>query len=145
MAKFLAQKHLGSLRPADDAGQDALRKIGNGELVSVEIKKSRNIKHHRMFWALMSIVHENMDHERYPTVEDLTSAVKISAGLRTRIELPNGEVGFIPGSIAFHKMDQTAFSEFYERVCDLIAKHFLPGVTSDALREEVEIMTGIRA
>lgn len=145
MAKFLAQKHLGSLRPADDAGHDALRKIGNGELVSVEIKKSRNIKHHRMFWALMSIVHENMDHERYPTVGDLTSAVKISAGLRTRIDLPNGEVGFIPGSIAFHKMDQTAFSEFYERVCDLIAKHFLPGVSSEALREEVEIMTGIRA
>lgn len=145
MAKFLAQKHLNSLRPADDAGLDALRKIGNGELVSVEIKKSRNIKHHRMFWALMTIVHDNMDSERYPTVEDLTAAVKIAAGLRTRIELPNGDIGFIPGSIAFHKMDQTAFGEFYNRVCDLICKHFLPGVDSDALREEVEIMCGLRA
>jgi hypothetical protein len=145
MAKFLAQKYLNSLRPADDAGLDALRKIGNGEFVSVEIKKSRNIKHHRMFWALMTIVHDNMDSERYPTVEDLTSAVKIAAGLRTRIELPNGDVGFIPGSIAFHKMDQTAFGEFYNRVCDLICKHFLPGVDSDALREEVEIMCGLRA
>lgn len=145
MSKFLAQKHLGALRPADDAGCEALRKVGNGELVTVEIKKSRNIKHHRMFWALMTIVHDNIDHERYPTVEDLTAAVKISAGLRTRIELPNGEIGFIPGSIAFSKMDQTAFSAFYSRVCDLIAKHFLPGVSSDALREEVEIMTGIRA
>jgi hypothetical protein len=98
-----------------------------------------------MFWALMTIVHDNMDSERYPTVEDLTSAVKIAAGLRTRIELPNGDVGFIPGSIAFHKMDQTAFGEFYNRVCDLICKHFLPGVDSDALREEVEIMCGLRA
>lgn len=145
MAKFIAQKHLGSLRPADDAGHEALRKLGNGELVSVVVKKSRNIKHHRMFWALMTIVHDNMDGERYPTVEDLTAAVKIASGLRTRIELPNGEVGFIPGSIAFHKMDQTAFSEFYNRVCDLICKHFLPGVDSDALREEVEIMCGVRA
>lgn len=145
MAKFVAQKYLGALRPADDAGHEALRKIGNDELVSVEIKKSRNIKHHRMFWALMTIVHDNMDSERYPTVEDLTAAVKIAAGLRTRIELPNGEIGFIPGSIAFHKMDQTAFGEFYNRVCDLICKHFLPGVESDALREEVEIMCGVRA
>lgn len=144
MAKFLAQKVMGSLRPADEAGADALRKVANGELVSIEIKRPRNIKHHRMFWALMSIVWDNMDHERYPSVEDLTSAIKIAAGLRTRIELPNGEVGFIPGSIAFHKMDQIAFSEFYNRVCDLICKHFLPGVDNDALKEEVEIMCGVR-
>lgn len=144
MPRFLAQKHLGSLRPADEVGEDALRKIGNGEVVSIELKRPRNIKHHRMFWALMTIVHSNMDEARYPSVEDLVAAVKIAAGLRTRIVLPNGEVGFIPGSIAFHKMDQSAFSEFYDRVCDLIAKHFLPGVTSDQLRAEVEIMTGIR-
>lgn len=144
MAKFLAQKIMGGLRPADEAGTDALRKVANGELVSIEIKRPRNIKHHRMFWALMSIVWDNMDHERYPTVEDLTSAVKISAGLRTRIELPGGEIGFIPGSIAFHKMSQDDFSAFYDRVCDLICKHFLPGVENDALKEEVEIMCGVR-
>lgn len=143
MARFLAQKHLGSLRPADEAGEAALRAIGQGELVFVEIKKSRNIKHHRMFWALMSLVHQNMDAERYPTVEDLVAAVKIAAGHRTRIELPNGIVGFIPKSIAFHKMDQTAFSEFYDSVCDLIAKHFMPGVTSAELKNEVALMIGV--
>jgi len=145
MARFLAQKHLGSLRPTDSAGEDALRKIGNGEVVSIELKRPRNVKHHRLFWALMTIVHENMDEARYPTVEDLVAAIKIAAGLRTRIVLPSGDVGFIPGSIAFHKMDQAAFSDFYDRVCDLIAKHFLPGVTSDQLRAEVETMTGIRS
>lgn len=145
MTRFIAQKHMNSLRPADDAGCEALRKLSNGDLVTVEIKKSRNIRHHRLFWALMTVVHDNIDHERYPSVEDLAAAIKISAGHRTRIELPNGEIGFIPGSIAFHKMDQTAFSAFYDRVCNLIAKHFLPGVDSDALKEEVEIMCGMRA
>src|SRR5690242_2820398 len=123
MSRFLAAKHFGSFRPVDEAGEDALRKIGHGELVTVEIKQPRNIRHHRLFWALMTIVWQNLDTERYPTVEDLAAAVKIAAGLRTRIELPNGEVGFIPGSIAFHKMDQSEFSAFYERVCDLMAKH----------------------
>lgn len=145
MPKFLAQKHLGTLRPADEAGCEALRKIPNGKLVLIEIKQSRNLQHHRLFWALMTTVWENLDHERYPTAEDFAAAVKICLGLRTRIELPNGTVGFIPGSIAFHKMDQVAFSIFYDQVCDLISEHFLPGVTSDELRQEVQIMIGVAA
>lgn len=145
MSRFLAMKHFNSLRPTDQAGEDALRKIGHGEVVTIEMKRPRNVKHHRMFWALMGIVHENIDHERYPTVDDLVAAVKIAAGLRTRIQLPSGEVGFIPGSIAFHKMDQDEFSKFYDRVCDLIAKHFLPGVDKADLRREVEIMIGVAA
>lgn len=145
MAKVLMEKHLGSLRPIDDFGLQTLRKIKNGDAVTVEIRRPRNLAHHKMFWALMTIVHENMDEARYPTVEDLVSAIKIAAGLRTRIVLPSGDVGFIPGSIAFHKMDQSQFSEFYDRVCDLIAKHFLPGVTSEQLRAEVETMTGMRS
>lgn len=145
MAKFLVAKTLGTLRPVDESGHEALRKIGNGEIVAIEMKRPRNVKHHRLFWALMTLVHENMDHERYPTVEDLVAAVKIAAGLRTRIELPNGDVGFIPGSIAFHKMDQAGFDAFYDKVCDLLAKHFLPGVTSDELKHEVPLMIGIAA
>lgn len=143
MAKFLAVKNLGSLRAADEAGAEALRGIANGATVMVEVKRPRNLQHHKLFWTLMTVVHENMDHERYPTVEDLCAAIKIAAGLRQRIELPNGDVGFIPGSIAFHKMDQAAFSEFYERVCDLIAAHFLPGVTSNELKAEVSQMIGV--
>lgn len=143
MATFLATKTLGALRPCDEAGEEALRKLGNGQVLQVEIRMPRNVNHHRMFWALMSIVWDNMDHERYPTVEDLVAAVKISAGLRARLELPGGEVGFVPGSIAFSKMDQTAFAAFYDRVCDLIARHFLPGVSSADLKREVEIMIGV--
>jgi hypothetical protein len=145
MSRFFAIKHLNSLRPVDELGEAALRKIGHGEIFQVEIKRPRNIKHHRMFWVLMGLVHDNLDHDLYPTVEDLVAAVKISAGLRTRIELPSGEVGFIPGSIAFHKMDQDEFSKFHDRVCDLIAKHFLPGVNTDDLRREVEILIGVAA
>lgn len=144
MAKFLVAKCLGALRPVDEAGEDALRKIASGEVISVEIKRPRNVRHHRMFWALMSIVHQNIDGDRYPTVEDLVAAVKIAAGHRTTIQLPNGDIGFIPKSIAFHKMDQAAFDAFYDKVCDLLAKHFLPGVTSDELKHEVGLMIGVR-
>ncbi len=144
MTRFIAAKHLSSLRAVDEAGEDALRKLGQGELVQVEIKKPRNIRHHRMFWALMSLIWENKEREQYPTVEDVAAAVKIAAGLRTRIYMPDGQLAFIPGSIAFHNMDQTEFSTFYEGVCDVVAKYFLPGVTREELKREVETMIGLR-
>lgn len=141
--KFVARKQLGSLRPVDDAGEQILSGIANGDLVMVEVKRPRNIQHHRLYWALVTLVWQNQ--ERYPTAEDLHEAIKISVGLRTQITLPNGETGYIPGSIAFHKMGQDEFSQFYDRVCDAIAKHFLPGVTSDELKREVESMIGAAA
>lgn len=145
MARIFAQKHLNSLRPVDEAGADVLRKIKQGDIVTVDVKKPRNVKHHRMFFALMNLVYENTEREVYPTLEDVIGAVKIAAGLRTRIALRGGEIGYMPGSISFSKMDQHAFSEFYDRVCDLVAQHFLPGIDQDDLRAEVETMIGINS
>lgn len=143
--KFMAVKHLGSLRPTDSAGEDALRKLGQGQLVEIELRRPRNVRFHRMYWALVTLVWEQLDEERYPTAEDLHAAIKIAAGLRTRIELPDGTIGFIPGSIAFHKMTEDDFAAFFDRVCRLISKHFLPGVTDAELRAEVSNMIGIPA
>jgi hypothetical protein len=42
-------------------------------------------------------------------------------------------------------MDQTEFSDYYDRVCDVVAEQFLPGVKVAALKAEVESMIGIRA
>lgn len=141
--KLLCRKELGKLVPVDVAGQEALRDVKQGSLVSVEIKRPRNVQHHRLYWALVSLVWENQ--ERYPSAEDLHAAIKIAAGIRTQIELPNGTIGFIPGSISFHKMTQTEFSAFYDRVCDLVAEHFLPGCSSDELKAEVSSMIGAAA
>jgi len=141
--KFLAAKGLGHLTPVDATGEDALRKLKFGDVVTVEVKKPRNGKHHRLYWALVSMVWENQ--ERYATAEELHEALKVSAGICTQVELPSGQVVKIPGSIAFDKMDQTEFGQFYDRICDLIAAHFLPGVTSEELKAEVETMIGARA
>jgi hypothetical protein len=144
--KFLARKQFGTLRAIDEAGEDALRRLANGAMVQVEIKQPRNVRHHRLYWSLVSLVWQNQrEPNRYETPEELHEAIKIAAGLRTEITLPDGRIGFIPGSIAFHKMSQDDFSRFYDRVCDLVAKHFLPGVTSDELKREVESMIGIAA
>lgn len=141
--KFLARRDLGHLTPVDSAGEDALRKLKFGDIVTIEVKKPRNGKHHRLYWALIGIVWENQ--EQYETPEQLHSALKIAAGIYDPLPMPGGAIHKIPGSIAFDSMDQTAFSAFYDRVCDLVAKHFLPGVTSEQLKAEVEQMIGAKA
>lgn len=143
--KFICRKELGKLVPVDDAGADALHKLKHGSLVQVEMKQPRNISHHRLYWALVSLVWDNLPHETYPSPEILHERLKVAAGIRTEFTLPDGTRGFIPGSIAFHNMDQSEFSAFYNRVCDLIATHFLPGVQVEALKAEVESMIGARA
>lgn len=141
--KFLARKDLGHLTPVDHAGEEALRQLKFGDVVTVEVKKPRNSKHHRLYWALIGIVHHNQD--RYETTEQLHSALKIAAGHYDLLTMPSGQEYKIPRSIAFDKMDQVEFSQFYDRVCDLIAKHFLPGVSVEDLKAEVEQMIGVRA
>ena len=112
----------------------ALTKLG----VKVEVVKPRSIQHHRWFFALVRMVWENIDHERYPSEDDLRAALTISAGHRIRIELPGGEVAYMARSIAWDKMDQLEFREFTERCLDAIYKHFIPGLHNEAVRRQIE-------
>lgn len=145
--KFLCEVRLGALRPVDDAGQETLRSYGNGAVVMVEAKKPRNGKRHRLFWGLMSTVHQNLPEsiaERYPTVETLVSAFKMLAGVREQRWLPDGTVYFVPGSISYAKMDDAEFGQFLDRSITIITTHFLPGVRDADLRREIEEMCGLR-
>lgn len=142
MAKFLAQKRFNTLIPYDEAGEEALAGIPHKATVTVEVKQPRNPDFHRKYWALVSLVWQNVDQSLYPTMETLHEALKISAGLRTEFHLPSGKVGFIPGSISFAKMDDTAFNEFFNTVCRMVGEHFIPGLEPGELRDEVERIIG---
>src|SRR6266700_6347105 len=142
MAKLLMIKHLNALRPVDVAAEEAFAKIKQDALVMVEIKQPRHLEHHRLYWVLIGLVWEQCDTERWPTPEDFSDSVKITAGLRRSIFLPDGGVIYVPGSIAFANMDQIVFAAFFDRVCYVIARDFLPGITVDTLYEEVSFIVG---
>lgn len=140
--KTILCKHGSSLVAEDSDALDALAKIKDGSLVLVEVRRKRNLQHNRLYFALIKLVHENMESERYPTPDTLHEAIKVACGLRTEFVLPNGTVGFIPGSINFGVMTQDEFEKFYNRVCDIVCQHFLPGVKSEELKQEVLQMVG---
>lgn len=143
--KALYRRTLAGLIPADAAAEEGLRKVKMGALVTVEIKRPRNAKMLRLYWALVGLVWENVDNEVYPTTESLHRAFKRCLGVVEEYRMPNGKVFEDTGSIAFDRMSQQDFDAFFNRVCDMVSKHFLPGVTDAELRREVSQMTGIAA
>jgi len=125
-----------------------MNKLGQGEVVDVEVKRPRRIKFHRLFWGLMQLVWQNLtDHDTYPTVESLVTEMKILTGHYDRQDIAFDGKRYpvlTPKSIRFAAMDDTEFSAFFARCADLIAERWLPGITNDELRAEVETMIGVR-
>lgn len=151
MAEAFFIHQLGTLRPMDDYAKGAMHGLENGEAVRVKIIRPRNVKHHRLFWALMAKVHENLPddkRERYPTTEILTAWFKVKTGHCDTFHIEDGAVErivHIPKSISFAKMDQVEFNRFFDVCCQLIALHFIPDVAPQTWRAEVERMIGIAA
>ena len=153
MTRWLASKSLGAVRPVDEVGKEALRAFADGDIFWVETKQARNSKHHRLYWAMITLVWDNLETEAFPSVEDFHEAVKVMVGLRKRIWIPPGiDLGegvivpagglyvYRPGSISFARMDQAKFNAFFDKVADLLTKWFLPTVTATQLKKEVESM-----
>lgn len=148
MAEALFVHQLGTLRAADDAGKELLAGLKNGEAVRVSITRPRNVRFHRLFWALMQKVHDNLPEdkaERYPTTELLVAWFKIKTGHCDTFMIEGRGTVYLPKSISFAKMDNTEFSAFFDRCCQLVALHFIPDVSPADWRREVEQMIGIAA
>jgi hypothetical protein len=138
--KVFLVKQLRSLHPADDGAEELLQRIKMGEIVEVELRRPRNIQHHRLFFALMNLVWQNIDHEKYPTVEALIVRMKIDTGHRDEMVFEGGVLAYIPRSISFAAMSQDEFSQFFDRCCDWIAEKVIPGITKAEILAEIEPM-----
>jgi hypothetical protein len=136
--KIQMTKHLGGLRPVDDIGTQALSRLKQGDIVTVEYTRPRNPRHHRLFFALLNIVANNSPH--YDDPEQVLLALKIATGHVVPHIAYDGKTYMIPQSIAFHKMDQDAFDRFFNKCVDVVVRRFLPGVTDAELRMELETM-----
>ncbi len=129
-----------------EAGEAVLSKIAVGAVVKVRVVQPRNIQHHRLFFALIDIVYQNLpETSDIPSPDALLGAMKLAVGHYDVCQSSGGHEFRIPKSISFAAMDQTAFDQFFQRCCDVIAQHFLPGVTEATLRAEIMEMTGIAA
>ena len=129
------RKNGGALWPTDERGQAALAKTRDGDLVTVEVKRSRNLQHFKLYWSLIHRLYDNQ--ERYASPETLSDAFKICAGLSETFVLPSGQVVHRPGSISFGKMKDDDFREFWERFVKVVCEKVLPNADSADLERDV--------
>lgn len=126
------------LVPLDDDDFEEKKKLKLGQTYSVEVKVARNVDFHRKYFALIAYAWEFLDERETATFkskDNFRKYLEISAGHCDVIFHPKlQEFVEIPKSISFGKMDNTAFSELYERVKDVIFSIIGDRVT----REEFE-------
>lgn len=136
MTMILMRKGLaGRLEPVDDAGRDFLAKIAAGSVVSAEVKRPRNIGHHRKFFALVNMIWQNQT--RYKSPDELLDAIKVHIGHATAMTLRDGTEVRVPKSISFASMDQAAFDAFWDRVVQVVCAEIIPGLNRDDLEREL--------
>ncbi len=112
------------LVPLGDDDYEQKRKLKLGETYSVEVKVVRNVDFHRKYFALIAYAWEfltEQETDKFKDKDNFRKYIEIAAGHCEVIFHPRlQEFVEIPKSIAFGKMDNTAFSDLYGRVKDVI-------------------------
>lgn len=97
-----------------------LEKLPSDKELRADVTQPRNLAHHKKYWALCSVVAEAMD----ITAEEISDILKLRTGHfeLEGLEVEDGKWQTVARlkSIAFHKMDQLAFNEFFERCVRVI-------------------------
>lgn len=132
--KAIFRKHISGLCPKGTEAEEMLRKIKLGDLVTVDVKRPRNIAHHAKFFAMLQMILENQEH--YTSVDDILTAFKFAIGHTRKIKTRAGMIE-IPESISFAKMDQPAFDKFYSRALDFVVAEVIPGMDKTDLEREL--------
>ena len=132
------------LVPIDEMSSDELARIPLRQQVLVAVRVPRNIRQHRLAWALATKVAEACDwlHDR----EDAMAWLKIKARHVQYIhDHRNNETHIIPKSIRFAALDQMGFDRIFRRMVYVTITEIIPGLDEAALRIEIESMVGIDA
>ena len=126
-------------KPASDEDYELKRTIKNGTVCECVIKEYRNYRFLKKYFALINCAWEYLSEAQQQFFHDnkdsFRKTVEISAGNcepvynRTRNEWLD-----VPKSISFDKMQESEFSQMYERVKDVLYNLFLTSVN----REEFE-------
>lgn len=126
MPKILLENTPTGLKPMYDSDFDEKKKLKTGEQYWATIKKARNYRHLKKYWALMKLTFENIPHSKEEELakhefqiqspEDVHFYVKLKTGyVKKRFVGRDGNIGWEPKSIAFDSMSQDEFNDFYDK------------------------------
>lgn len=136
MSSIVLRKQGGVLVPVDEPDQETVAKLKEGEFVRCTIQAKRNIRQHRLFWALVGLLVDNT--EVFPSKEAAADSIKIGVGhVETGVDAWSGRAYLKPKSIAFEALDGTEFTRFFDRCLYLLCNRWLAGLDVEDLRNQV--------
>lgn len=148
----LIKNRLNTFSPLSSEDDEKARQISSDEVVVGKTVKKRNVGHHRKFFGLLKIVLENMREDWEYEVEDEKGnkqviTIKTIDQLLFHIKLQlrhfeqsvsmGGKIIFTPKSIAFDKMPQNEFEEFYDKAIDVCVRYFIDCEKEDLKKEVI--------
>ena len=139
--KQIYRRTLDGFIPANDDANEFFGKCKLGQLVTMDAKQSRNLKFHRLFFAILKLISENSNPHISPKAA--LHYAKTAAGVGEFEPTGKGdELRFIPGSISFAKMDQQAFDAFVQSAIPPLVGRFMQGTAPDAVIAEAMALAG---
>lgn len=138
---IMVQRRGEFLVPQAPVDGERIRDLPAGKVLKVTVSQPRRSSaQNRLYWSLLGVVCENLDQDIEP--EALHAWLKVKLGVVTPLILRSGEIAYVPGSIAFDKMEHQQFTAYFDRVKALITEHLIPGLNSAALEREAYAMLG---
>lgn len=120
MEVLLVKQLNNSFKVAHNSDYEKIKKLKVGQSYKAKITKPRNLKFHRKFFALVTMVYYNQ--EVYDNCDRLRKDLTIAAGFYNDWIDFNGKTQIEAQSINFGAMNQETFDIMYDRVIDVIVK-----------------------
>lgn len=136
MADLWLKRSGNTLIGADTESNAVIAKMAFGKLFRAEVVSPRSDKQHRLYWSLCNRIAAAIGSE----AENISDVLKIQTGHCEIIRSKTyGELR-LPRSIAFSKLDQEGFSEFFRR-CTIIIETEWGIARPDVLAAVEELLT----
>lgn len=133
MKVFARKTHAGALYPDGDDAMQLFCKLKIGQVVSVEIKRTRNYQFHKKMFALFGLAFdvwepEAMEYKGVVVEKDFDRFRKdmiILAGFYKAVYNARGEVRLEAESLSFSSMNADRFELVFKSVLSVVWKHVL--------------------
>ena len=131
-----------------DSGDDS--DIKQGEVISAEIKRPRNYRFHKKYFALLNYAFgiwepeclEYKGRQVGKSFDRFREDITILSGFYTLTENIKGEVRAEADSISFGKMDDDKFASLYSKTIDALLKHVLKNYTREDVDKVIDNIIG---
>ena len=111
--KIQVEKRDGHLLPISIYDAEEIQGCFEGQLFDLIPVYRRSDPHHKLYWAILGRVVKQTG--SWASSTHLHDDLKMLCGFyRSVINQASGDVYYVPDSIAYRKMDQRAFSDYFE-------------------------------